>query len=194
MRSGVSSPYQTWPLAITDSGDFAVTALLGDGLRVWPLRGRARGGSQARTLHGGLQDEAVAALPGDRALAPEEYNRDRILIWDLRSGQTTGALDPGARVIAVTPEGSRALSVGFDVRLWDLRSLTPLASFTIEDFPQVCALTADGDTALVGDRRNLHILRFTAQQPAQPEGDGIWEAPPPVRTTNEETTTPGTPG
>jgi hypothetical protein len=38
------------------------------------------------------------------------------------------------------------------VRLWDLHSLTPLASFTIEDFPEVCALTADGDTVIVGDR------------------------------------------
>jgi hypothetical protein len=28
---------------------------------------------------------------------------------------------------------------------------------TIEDFPGDCALTADGDTALVGNRRSLHI-------------------------------------
>jgi len=51
------------------------------------------------------------------------------------------------------------------VRLWDLHSLTPLASFTIEDFPEVCALTADGDTVIVGDRRTLHILRFIAERP-----------------------------
>ena len=30
---------------------------------------------------------------------------------------------------------------------------------------QVCALTADGDTVIVGDRRTLHILRFIAERP-----------------------------
>ena len=147
-------------MAITDSGDFAVTALFGEGLRVWPLRGE----SGPRSLREGTQHEAVAALPGDRALSPADYLSGRVLIWDLRSGQATGMLDAGANHIAATPDGSRALSAGLIVRLWDLRSLKPLASFTIEDFPEVCALTADGDTAIVGDRRSLHILRFIPER------------------------------
>ena len=35
MRSSASTPYQTRPLAITGDGDFAISALFGEGLRVW---------------------------------------------------------------------------------------------------------------------------------------------------------------
>jgi hypothetical protein len=44
------------------------------------------------------------------------------------------------------------------VHLWDLLTLESLATFPLEDFGIVCALTADGDTAIVGDRRSLHLL------------------------------------
>ena len=44
--------------------------------------------------------------------------------------------------------------------LWDIESRQPLASFTLEDFPNVCALSEDGQTAVVGDRRTAHLLKF----------------------------------
>jgi hypothetical protein len=95
-----------------------------------------------------------------------EDRDERVEVAAVRRGEErVDHLDPGANHIAATPDGSRALSAGLIVRLWDLHSLTPLASFTIEDFPEVCALTADGDTVIVGDRRTLHILRFIAERP-----------------------------
>lgn len=114
MRGSSSSTHQTRPLAITDDGAFAVTALWGDNLRVWQLRGP----SSPRTLYEGTQAEAVAALPG-----------------------------------------------GLTVQLWDLRAMESLAGFTLDDFPTVCALTADGETAIVGDRRSLHLLKFHNRTP-----------------------------
>jgi hypothetical protein len=42
----------------------------------------------------------------------------------------------------------------------DFAALTPIATFMIEDFPFVCALTANGDAAVVADRHALHLLRL----------------------------------
>jgi len=69
--------------------------------------------------------------------------------------------------LAASADRSRALSVGSDltVQLWDLRGMESLASFTLDDFPRVCALTADGETAIVGDRRSLHLLKFHDSTP-----------------------------
>ena len=80
-----------------------------------------------------------------------EDRDERVEVAAVRRGEErVDHLDPGANHIAATPR-RRALSAGLTVRLWDLHSLTPLASFTIEDFPEVCALTADGETVIVGD-------------------------------------------
>jgi hypothetical protein len=63
-----------------------------------------------------------------------------------------------------TPEPCSA-GRDFVIYLWDLTALTPIATFTIEDFPIICALTANGDTAVVGDRRTLHLLRLEDGNP-----------------------------
>ena len=165
LRSSMSSPNQIRPLAITADGNRAVSALA-EGLHVWDLRGDGA----PRILSDSMQEEAIAALPGQRVLAPEGYNAARLLVWDLDAGRAVGELlghVGGVSTLAVSADGRRALSAGRDfvIYLWDLTALTPIATFTIEDFPIICALTANGDTAVVGDRRTLHLLRLEDGNP-----------------------------
>ena len=116
-------------------------------------------------LSDSMQEEAIAALPGQRVLAPEGYNAARLLVWDLDAGRAVGELlghVGGVSTLAVSADGRRALSAcrDFVIYLLDLTALTPIATFAIEDFPIICALIANGDTAVVGDRRTLHLLRL----------------------------------
>jgi WD40 repeat protein len=62
-----------------------------------------------------MQEEAIAALPGQRVLAPEGYNAARLLVWDLDAGRAVGELlghVGGVSTLAVSADGRRALSAG----------------------------------------------------------------------------------
>jgi WD40 repeat protein len=81
------------------------------------------------------------------------------------AGKPVGYFDGAsgaASSLAVSGNGQRLISAGNDlsVLLWDIESRQPLASFTLESFPNVCALSADGQVVVVGDRRTVHLLKF----------------------------------
>jgi WD40 repeat protein len=162
LRSSSSAPRQVRPLAITSDGALAVSALWGDGLRIWDLRADL----EPRTLSADSRAETVATLSGHRALAPERYPDCAMAIWDLDAGERLCTLEggPAARVtsLSVSADGSRALTLSLQiVCIWDLNKRVPIATLTLDDFAEVGKLSADGRTAVVGDRRSVHVLRLS---------------------------------
>jgi WD40 repeat protein len=167
MRSSMSTPHQTRPLAVTGDGRSAVSALTGSGLRVWDLAT----GAEIGVLLDGMVDETVHALPGRRVLAPDGYNESAAVVWDLDAREPLGRLAAsGVLVLDTTADGRRAATVARNLRavLWDLAEHRALAGITLEDFAQACVLAPDGETLVVGDRRTVHLLRVMPGSGAAP--------------------------
>ena len=65
--------------------------------------------------------------------------------------------------VAVTPDGSRAVSASSDqtLKVWDLSTGELVASFTGNGAVHVCAVGTDGVTFVAGDASGqVHILRL----------------------------------
>jgi WD40 repeat protein len=94
----------------------------------------------------------------------------KVIVWSLNElaarGVLTGAR--GVRRLAVTADGRRAV-VGWDdgsVVLWDLESLTRLASFSPDGQLIACALDPAGETVILGDDLGrVHILAVSPPWP-----------------------------
>jgi NACHT domain- and WD repeat-containing protein len=162
LRSSSSHPHRTHALVVTPDGRFAITALSGDGLKRWDLRSAML---QPQTLYSGAstQEEVVAALRDTRVVAPDADDGTKLVEWDLASGNAVAVFEgtgSGAAALAVSGDRKRLLNAGSAVWLWDVETHKPLASFTLEHSPTVCALSETGRFAVVGDRGTVHFLAF----------------------------------
>jgi WD40 repeat protein len=95
--------------------------------------------------------------------------------------------------VAVTPDSQYVISGSWDasLKIWDLVKGEPLTSFYAEAGIDICKVSADGETLIVGDRlRQAHLLHFenlalrpltvTARRTPADSKWQIWDRNPPA--------------
>jgi len=115
------------------------------------------------------QDEVATAFAIDRAGERLLWERpDHSLeLWDLRCDVRIGVLrghTERVNALAFDDEGMRAFSCGRDrsLRVWDLATLTLLASFTADAGLRSLAVAPDGRRLAVGDvAGRVHLLQLS---------------------------------
>ncbi|HUP38394.1 MAG TPA: hypothetical protein VNC82_23440 [Candidatus Limnocylindria bacterium] len=146
-------------LALSADGATCVSVAQDATLRVWDLIA----GTCTRCLHvsDGYADHVVLSVHGRVAVTLHRYV---VWIWDVSTGDcwllprpsdrglpTSIALSTNARIVMLAhhdDEGSPSRSV---VRLWDLRSLTPLATLVEGPVVGEVSMSADGRLGLTAD-------------------------------------------
>lgn len=137
-------------LAFTYDGERLATAGADRRVILWDLRT----GRKLRTLvFGGDAFGAISFDSSGSMLAGTQGNDVRL--WDAITGRTLGAIDHGARTLAVafSPDGSLGASVGADavLRVWDRRSQTVLMRYVEEPALNLLGLSSPGSGARSAD-------------------------------------------
>jgi WD40 repeat protein len=153
-------------VSLTPDGRRAVSGSVDNTLRVWDLES----GACLRTLEGHTDKVwSVSVMPdGGRAVSASNgtgaslgrQDENNLRIWDLESGaclRTLQGHSAGVTSVSVTPDGRRAVSVGFDwtLRVWDLESGACLR--TLEGHRNsvfAVSVTTDGRRAVSGGADN----------------------------------------
>jgi WD40 repeat protein len=148
-------------LAVSGDGHLAVSDA-GDGsIQVWNLNT----GEPAGMLTGHTRSVAGLAimLGGQRLLSSGDDGTLRV--WDIGSGQALQVINGGGgAALGAAEDGCLAVSaLDRTVRVWDLVRGVELAQWTWQNKVTRCAMSADGNTAVIGDNTgNMLFLQLAA--------------------------------
>ena len=131
----------------------------GSGIDIWDLSSRKK----TRTLECNSQVSAISISPDGQALAAALEDHS-ILMWDLKSGATQGALFGSAgQIVALTfsPDGRTLASGGEDgmLRFWSFATHRELASFRIGAEVGVLAFSPDNQMLVSGGIGSYRVWR-----------------------------------
>jgi WD40 repeat protein len=152
-------------VAVTPDGLRAVSASEDQTLRVWDLKS----GRELNILTGHLAPViAVAVTPDGRGAVSTSWDRT-LRVWDLENGReelTLRRYSDWLWAVAVSPEGRfLATCDSPTLKVWNMDSMTPHATFTCDAGSRVCAFAKE-DRIILGDSLgHLHFLRLEEPKP-----------------------------
>jgi cytochrome c len=145
--------HKVMALAVAPGGKLAATGSWDKTVRLWDLESET---ARLVITHNSPINSVVFADRG-RTIVAGDHN-GRITIWDVATGGLKGRLEGhrmGITQLSVAPDGARLLSASIDetMRLWDLKSMTEVRSYSEHDGQvYAAAFSPDGKIGLSGGR------------------------------------------
>lgn len=115
------------------------------------------------------------AVTGDGHRALVAGDRIDVQVWNLATGESAGtlkghSLPPSAVAVAHDRDANRAVTISSDrtARVWDLKTLQGLATFTLDSMPTAVAITSNGAHVVIGSKDGVVRVWNVAKQSAGP--------------------------